>query len=98
MGKTLEPYPARTFWKRLLDRVVLALSVAAPVLTIPQAMDIYTTRDASGVSAITWGAYTLFAFPWLLYGIVHKEPPIIVSNILWIILDSLVFIGVLLYG
>jgi hypothetical protein len=35
---------------------------------------------------------------WFTYGLVHREKPIIIMYSLWFISNSLIFIGVLLYG
>ena len=97
-AKNLEPYPARTVTLRTLDRVIYAVGVIGPLMTIPQLVRIYSLRDASGVSALTWGAYALFDLPWIVYGIVHDERPITFSYVLWFFFNSAVFIGAVLYG
>lgn len=97
-SKSLEPFPARTAGMRLLDAVVTAVGVLGPILTLPQTFKIYIGHDASGVSLITWGAYVAFSLPWILYGYMHRERPIVITYILWLIVDSSVFIGALIYG
>jgi len=94
----LEPYPARSFWKRVLDRVVLGVGIAGPIMSIPQIVLIYVGQDATGVSPISWVAWATFNIPWILYGIAHRELPIIVTYTLWFICNSLIFIGALLYS
>jgi len=92
-----QPYPSRIFRIAVLDTIVYVVGIAGPILTIPQVWDIYVGQNAAGVSALSWGAYTLFTIPWLTYGIVHRERVLIVNNILWLVLNSLVFIGALIY-
>ena len=75
--KNLEPFPAKSFWKRLLDRAVLAAGVAGPIMTIPQVLDIFLSQNAAGVSVISWSSYALFDIIWIIYGFVHREMPII---------------------
>jgi len=65
-------------------------------MTIPQIYDIWITKRPS-VNAITWTSYLLIGMVWLFYGIVHKEKPIIFSNILGIITTGLVVLGAMLY-
>jgi uncharacterized protein with PQ loop repeat len=55
-------------------------------------------KNASGVSPLTWGSFAFFNVFWLLYGLVHKEKPIIVAYSLWLFVNSIVTIGALLYG
>ena len=94
----LEPYPHPDPWKRALDRVIYAIAILAPVMSLPQVWDIWSTRSAGAVSLLTWGSWIGFAAIWLLYGFVHREKPIIVMNILWILVDVAVVAGILMFG
>lgn len=98
ISKSLEPYPARSAWKRLLDRVVFAAGIVGPVLTLPQIVLIYTNHDASGISAMSWFGWAALNVVWILYGLVHKEPPIVMTYSFWFIANSTVAIGAVLYG
>mgnify|MGYP001612382710 FL=1 len=98
ISKFLEPYPARTALKRLLDKAVYAVGILGPIMTIPQILLIYTNRDASGGAAISWFMWTLFTIPWILYGLVHRERPIVITYLLWFFTNMIVFIGAVLYG
>jgi len=55
-------------------------------------------QDASGVSAFSWTGFTLLAVIWLIYGIAHKEKPLIVMYTGLIIFDGLVALGAFIYG
>lgn len=98
MSRALEPYPARSAWKRLLDKAVYAAGVIGPVMTIPQIALIYIGQDATGVSPISWLAWALLDIPWILYGLAHKERPIVMTYSLWLVCNLLVFVGAILYG
>jgi uncharacterized protein with PQ loop repeat len=93
-----EPYPANTSGLRVLDAVVYVAGIVGPLATIPQVLQIYTTHNASGISFLTWGVYALLDIPWVIYAFAHREPPLIVCYSLWFLFNSLVAIGVLLYG
>lgn len=82
----------------IADRLVYVGGFLGILLTIPQITTIWIEKTASGVSAISWSAYLLVAIFWIYYGIVHKERPIIITNIIWIFLDMLIIIGTILYG
>ena len=97
-GNDYEPYPARGFWLRFLDHLVLVVGIIGPVATIPQILKIYLTQNAAGVSALSWGTWALLDIPWILYGLAHRERPIAITYILWCTANTLVFVGVLLYG
>ena len=92
-----EPYPHPDKWKRLMDKFIYVVGVAGPILTLPQLIKIWVEKNAAGVSAISWAGFLVAAVFWLMYGILHKEKPIIFTYTLWIILDGLVVAGVLIY-
>src|SRR3989338_4697237 len=72
------------------DRLVYVGGLLGIVLTIPQITTIWINKNASGVSTISWCSYLLVSVFWMYYGIVHKERPIIITNIVWIFLDFLI--------
>lgn len=57
----------------------------------------YSTKPAVEVSAVTWALMFIVTFPWVLYGLAHRDKNIIVSFILWEIMNATVVIGALLY-
>jgi len=85
-------------WKDLMDKLIYVAAILGPLLTIPQIMKIWVDKNAGGVSMITWVAYLIGGIFWLIYGIMHKEKPIIIANILWILMEILVIIGIWIYG
>ena len=96
--KNLEPYPARSSWKRLLDRLIFVAGVVGPLLSIPQIVLIYSNKDATDISAATWFGWAALNIVWILYGLVHKEPPIVVTYLFWFIVNLTVALGAILYG
>ena len=95
--KKLESYPHPNPYKNFLDKIIYLVSFLGPLFTIPQVMAVWVEKDATGVSLFSWASYSVLAFVWLLYGIAHKEKPIIFANVLWIIMDLLIVIGVVIY-
>lgn len=93
-----EKYPHPNKWVRLLDKLVLMCAVIGPLVDLPQLFKIYMDKSAKDVSLLTWFFFSLFAIPWLIYGIVHKEKPIIISYSLWILIDSVIVVGIIIYG
>src|ERR1700688_4365969 len=71
-----QPYPAKSMGLRALDVVVYIAGILGPLATLPQVLQIYTTHNASGISLATWSLYALFDLPWIIYAIVHREPPL----------------------
>ena len=93
-----EKYPSSSKLKRYMDKAIFVMGALGPIMTIPQLFEIWVRKNASGVSAVSWGSYFIIAIFWLAYGIIHKEKPIIFTYILWIIFDALIVAGALMYG
>ncbi len=81
-----------------LDKLTFVAGVVGPFTVLPQTYSIFSTHSAKGVSLATWSLIFIVTFPWILYGLAHKEKSIIVSFILWEIVNLSVVIGVLVYG
>ena len=93
----LEPFPARSSWKRSLDHLMYGVSVLAPLALLPQIVSIYVDGEKQGVSFETWALLTLFSILWTLYGVVHKDKPIIIAHTLFTILNGSIAVGVLMH-
>ena len=97
MRTATEPYPASSKWKRILDALVYSAGIIGPVAAFPQLILIYAGQDASGVSAVSWFGWALLDIPWILYGFVHKERPIMITYTLWMLINFVVGIGAVIY-
>ena len=93
-----EKYPHPNKWKGIMDKLIFVVGVAGPIVTLPQILKIWIEQNATGVSVVSWIAYLILATFWLIYGIMHKEKPIIVAYTGWIIAELLVIIGTFIYG
>lgn len=96
-GKALHPFPSHSRFIRWLDKIVYASGLLAIVMMWPQIRVIFVEKDASGIAPLTWLALAILNLPWILYGVVHKEGPITITYTLWLIVNSLVYIGAVLY-
>ncbi len=95
--KKLEKFPHPNRWIAFLDGFLLAIAVIGPLSNIPQIAKIFYLKNSLGVSIVTFSLLALFNIPWIVYGIVHKEKPIVIAYILWLITNSIVVIGILIY-
>lgn len=93
-----EEFPHPNKFKRFMDKAIFAIGLIGPIMTIPQLLTIWLTHSASGISLVTWCAYCFTAFFWLMYGILHKEKPIIITYSAFLIVDLLVVLGTAIYG
>jgi len=96
-SKRLELFPASTFWMRLLDSVVFVAGVIRPLMTLPQILLIYGSHNAADVSPVTWFGYAALDTPWIVYGVAHREKPIIATYWLWLVMNLIVGIGAIMY-
>ena len=96
-GRARQPYPAQSGIVRFLDKLVYAAGIIAPAMMIPQLILLYGEKNADGIAPITWLAIGILNIPWILYGIAHKEKPLVMTYILWIICNGLMFVGAVIY-
>ena len=90
--------PKKTSYLVFLDKLTFVAGVIGPFTVLPQIYSIFSTKSAQGVSFVTWLLIFIVTFPWILYGVAHKDKSIIVSFILWEVVNMTVVIGVLMYG
>lgn len=83
---------------KLVDRLTYLVAIIEPAVTLPQVYVIFHDKTAAGIAISSWVGYQFFTVIWLWYGIVHKEKAIIIYQFLWLILQTLIIIGGLIYG
>ena len=81
-----------------LPRLLGAMSIFTMLMTLPQIVTIWTQRQASGVSVLTWSAYLVSAVLWLWYGLRKGDRTLYLPCIGWIVLDLAVIAGALRYA
>ena len=93
-----ERYPHPEKRKKIIDTLVYVAGFFGLAMTIPQIMKIWIEKNASGVSAISWGSYFVIGLVMISYAVVHKEKPLIVTYVLWEIFYVFIIAGALIYG
>jgi len=89
-------HPANRF-KRILDRTVYFTGALSVLMAIPQVLQIYLTQSASGVAFVTWFTFLINAIIWTIYGIIHKEKPIVMMYVSYFIIDLFIVTGIIMY-
>jgi len=79
----------------VLDTLVIIASFLYPLSSIPQAIQVFH-GSTDGVSLYSWIGFVIFASIFLAYGLKHRITPMIITNSIWIVMDSIVIIGLLL--
>jgi uncharacterized protein with PQ loop repeat len=85
-------------YRKHIEWFALAAGIVQPLITLPQIIQIYSSKSAQDVSLLTWLGYLTFGVIFLIYGAVFRLKPIWVGQIVWITMQSIVVIGILLYG
>ncbi len=85
-------------FKREIDRLIYVVVILCPIMNLPQLLKIWILKDASGVSLISWVSFSVFSFAWLVYGISHKDKPIVFMNFALMIMQVFIAVGTFLYG
>lgn len=98
MHEKLEKFPHPNKRIKFLDNMLLLIASISPLSTVPQIIKIYATKNAIGVSKLTFSLFALFDIPWIIYGVVHKEKPIIIAYSLWLIANITIVTGTLIYA
>ena len=83
---------------RFLDNVCMLFSVLMPMTAIPQIYKLYYFQNADGIAIWMWILHSIAIIPFLLYGIVHKVHHIIILNVLWLVVQMIMIVGIVMYG
>lgn len=86
-----------SYYQKTINKAIYLVALIGPIMTLPQLYEIWINKTVAGVSLLTWGAYALVSFVWILYGVIHKEKPILISQTLLLILELSIVIGVLIF-
>jgi uncharacterized protein with PQ loop repeat len=90
----MHPFPSEAGTKRFLG----AFSIFTLVMTVPQVLTIWLSRQAAGVSLLSWSAYLLSALVWFWYGWMKRDRNIYLPCVGWILLDGAVVAGAIVFG
>lgn len=77
---------------------MFAIAIFGPASALPQVHQTLTTKDVSGMSLFTWGLWAILTVVWLIYGIIHKEKPLIISQGIYLVLNLVVVAAIILYA
>lgn len=83
--------------KRFINRLCAVFAVLMPMTTLPQIYMLYVGHDARGLSLSMWVLYAIGCIPFLAFGIIYKHVQLILLNVLWLIMQAVMIIGILLY-
>lgn len=79
------------------EKFIYIVGILGPILTIPQALEIFVNKSSQGVSLISWIWYFLASIIFTIYAFKHKLKPLIPTYLAWIIVCLIVVIEILIY-
>jgi len=87
-------------WLRYFEAFMLIMGIVGPFATAPQLVKLFYTHShhAPGLSLSSWSAYLFLSVLWFLYGLIHKNAPIWVSNLIGTVMYLLMVIGILIHA
>jgi MtN3 and saliva related transmembrane protein len=74
----------------LVDYIGSFAATCTTLAFVPQAFLSYRTRDLSGISLPMYSIFTAGVAFWLVYGLLKKDWPIIIANIITVALSALI--------
>ena len=96
-GGAVQTPRSQKFLEKLLDRITLLAGILGPLMVFPQIYKIFSSHNAAGVSALSWGAFAVLDIPFIFYGIYHKDKPIVITYAMFCVANSIVAVGALIY-
>jgi len=79
------------------DTFIYVFAFTTPLFELPQLMNIVISKSAENVSLITWSYLAISSLAWLIYGIQKKMWPLIVSYILYVLVEFSIAIAIIFY-
>ncbi len=83
--------------KVFFDYIVYFFTIATPLFELPQAYQIYTNNSASDVSLLTWSFFLMDNFVWIIYAMKRRVMPLLVTTALYLLIESFIVVGILMY-
>jgi uncharacterized protein with PQ loop repeat len=69
------------------ENFIYIFAFTTPLFEIPQIITIFSAHSAENVSLITWSYLAISSLAWLIYGIIKKMKPLIVSYVLYVLVE-----------
>ncbi len=80
---------------RAFDKLMLVFAFAYPLSAVPQIITVFS-GDVAGVSMLSWLSFLMFATVFLIYSMIHKIKPMIITYAIWWLVDAAVVVGIII--
>jgi len=85
-------------WVAFYDKYMIFAGMFGQYLFYAQAYKIFTTKSANDLSLDGFVVIIISTLSWLIYGIIHKNTPVIAAQIVALIGMFMVIIGIFLHA
>ena len=87
-------------WLRYFESFMLIMGIVGPFATAPQIVKLYYTHShhSLGLSLSSWSVYLFLSVLWFFYGLIHKNAPIWVGNLIGTVMNLLMVIGIVIHA
>ncbi len=81
---------------RMIENGMTFVGLMGSLVTIPQIIKVFITHPAhaSALSLATWSGYWIIGALWVAYGVHFKKRAILISNSVYLVMYTLVIIGI----
>ena len=91
-------HSSRNTLKDVIDRAVYLIGIFGVIIYIPQLVKIWLEKSVTGLSLTSWIGIFIGSIIWLLYGIAHKQKPLVIINFLLAIIQFVIVVGIFYYN
>src|SRR5476651_2546334 len=84
--------------RQIMGYLMYLTAIILPCTTAPQIYQLYLTKVSAGLSLSMWIMYLVFGLVPLAYGVMYKLKPIVITNIIWSIIDIIMIVGIIKYA
>jgi uncharacterized protein with PQ loop repeat len=84
--------------RKAVDDLIYVFAILGPATTLPQVYTALIEQNVGGLSIITWILWQVITIFWIIYGFIHEDKPILISNISWFIVQGLIIFAILSFA
>ena len=78
----------------LIEYIGYFAGVCTTIAFIPQVTKVWSSKNVNGLSLNMFIIFSIGVCCWLIYGILQKDLPLIIANMITLILAILILIGI----
>ena len=79
----------------LIEYIGYFAGVCTTIAFIPQVTKVWLSKNVEGLSTNMFIIFSIGVCCWLIYGIIQKDYPLIIANLITLILAILVLLGII---